>query len=78
MFDPPSPQDEVWKLPYQQELVKWRYFHSCAVHCLTLETTQIYMLTKVEYPLHPRVCKVMLEKKLLGAERMRYVISFYN
>ena len=24
------------------------------------------MLTEVEYPLHPRVCKKMLEKKLLG------------
>ncbi|GKA69320.1 putative ribonuclease H-like domain-containing protein [Tanacetum coccineum] len=26
----------------------------------------IYMLTEVKYPLPPRVCKVMLEKKLLG------------
>ncbi|GJU30840.1 hypothetical protein Tco_1174429 [Tanacetum coccineum] len=28
--------------------------------------THIYMLTEVKYPLPPRVCKAMLEKKLLG------------
>ncbi|GJY30584.1 hypothetical protein Tco_0414079 [Tanacetum coccineum] len=36
------------------------------VHCLTVEATHIYMLTEVKYPLPPRVCKAMLEKKLLG------------
>ncbi|GJZ77478.1 putative ribonuclease H-like domain-containing protein [Tanacetum coccineum] len=36
-------------------------------HCFgTVEAAHIYMLTEVKYPLPPRVCKAMLEKKLLG------------
>ncbi|GJU59895.1 putative ribonuclease H-like domain-containing protein [Tanacetum coccineum] len=66
MFDPPSEEDAIWKLPHQQQILNWRYFHSCSVHCLTLEAAHIYMLTEVKYPLPPRVCKAMLEKKLLG------------
>ncbi|GKC72589.1 hypothetical protein Tco_1118472 [Tanacetum coccineum] len=66
MFDPPSTEDAVWNLAHQQKVLSWRYFHSCVVHCLTLEAAHIYMLTEVKYPLPPRVCKVMLEKKLLG------------
>ncbi|GKB64292.1 hypothetical protein Tco_0920478 [Tanacetum coccineum] len=31
-----------------------------------MEAAHIYMLTEVKYPLPPRVCKAMLEKKLLG------------
>ncbi|GJU85860.1 hypothetical protein Tco_1293406 [Tanacetum coccineum] len=66
MFDPPSTEDAVWNLTHQQKVLSWRYFHSCVVHCLTLEAAHIYMLTEVKYPLPPRVCKAMLEKKLLG------------
>ncbi|GKE77149.1 hypothetical protein Tco_1543269, partial [Tanacetum coccineum] len=66
MFDPPSEEDVIWKLPHQQKVLSWRYFHSCAVHCLTLEAAHTYMLTEVKYPLPPSVCKAMLEKKLLG------------
>ena len=66
MFDPPSTENEVWKYVHQQQVVSWRYFSSCAVHYLTLEAVHIYMLTEVVYPQPPRVCKVMLEKKLLG------------
>ncbi|GJX39270.1 hypothetical protein Tco_0252573 [Tanacetum coccineum] len=66
MFDPPSEEDPIWKLPHQQQILNWRYFHSCSVHCLTVEAAHIYMLTEVKYPLPPRVCKAMLEKKLLG------------
>ncbi|GJR89035.1 hypothetical protein Tco_0213046 [Tanacetum coccineum] len=66
MFDPPYAENEFWKLAHQQQVVGWRYFSNCAVHCLSLETVDIYMLTDVVYPLPPRVCKAMLEKKLLG------------
>ncbi|GJR20692.1 hypothetical protein Tco_0969219 [Tanacetum coccineum] len=51
---------------YQQQILNWRYFHSCNLHCLTMEAAHIFMLTEVKYPLPPRVCKAMLEKKLLG------------
>ncbi|GJU11939.1 hypothetical protein Tco_1134335 [Tanacetum coccineum] len=41
-------------------------YEGCGVHCLTVEAAHIDMLTEVKYPLPPRVCKSMLEKKLLG------------
>ncbi|GJV08023.1 hypothetical protein Tco_1345679 [Tanacetum coccineum] len=47
------PEEEFERVP------SWRYFHS-------LEAAHIYMLTEVKYPLPHRVCKAMLEKKLLG------------
>ncbi|GJS39975.1 synaptobrevin, longin-like domain protein [Tanacetum coccineum] len=46
-----------------ERILNWRYFHSCNVHCLTVEAAHIYMLTEVKYPLPPRVYKAMLEKK---------------
>ncbi|GJU45756.1 hypothetical protein Tco_1203022 [Tanacetum coccineum] len=66
MFDLPSEEDAIWKLPHQQQILNWRYFNSCSVYCLTVEAAHIYMLTEVKYLLPPRVCKAMLEKKLLG------------
>ncbi|GKE74402.1 hypothetical protein Tco_1536443, partial [Tanacetum coccineum] len=62
MFDPPYIEDAVWSLTHQQKVLSWRYFHSCAVYCLTLEAAHIYMLTEVKYPLPSRVCQAMLEK----------------
>ncbi|GJW89632.1 putative ribonuclease H-like domain-containing protein [Tanacetum coccineum] len=66
MFDPPSVEDAIWSLTHQQKVLSWRYFHSCAVHYLTLEAAHIYMLTEVKYSLPSKVCQAMLEKKLLG------------
>ncbi|GJR15343.1 hypothetical protein Tco_0797995 [Tanacetum coccineum] len=66
MFDPPSTEDVVWSLTHQQKVLSWRYFHSCAVHCLTLEAAHIYMLTEVKYLLSSRVCQAILEKRLIG------------
>ncbi|GKD52496.1 hypothetical protein Tco_1281472, partial [Tanacetum coccineum] len=58
-----------------ERLLNWRYFHSCSVHCLTMEAAHIYMLTEVKYPLPPRVCKAMLEKKLLGDRKDESTMS---
>ncbi|GJR40104.1 hypothetical protein Tco_1215788 [Tanacetum coccineum] len=41
MFDPPSAEDAIWKFPHQQQILNWRYFHSCGVHCLTMEAAHI-------------------------------------
>ncbi|GJU19385.1 hypothetical protein Tco_1152727 [Tanacetum coccineum] len=75
MFDPPSEEDAIWKLPHQQQILNWRYFHSCSVHCLIVEAAHIYMLTEVKYSLPPRVCKAMLEKKLLGDRKDESTMS---
>ncbi|GJR50399.1 hypothetical protein Tco_1400920 [Tanacetum coccineum] len=66
MFDPPSTEDDVWRLTHQQMVLSWRYFHSCVVHYLTFEAAHIYMLTEVKYTSPSRVCQAMLEKKLIG------------
>ncbi|GJR22498.1 hypothetical protein Tco_0971025 [Tanacetum coccineum] len=43
--------DPVWNLPYQQKMLRWRYYDTCRVHCLTLESADIYMLTERRYPI---------------------------
>ncbi|GJZ53638.1 hypothetical protein Tco_0608523 [Tanacetum coccineum] len=65
MFDPPLSDDAIWSLPLQQKILNWRYYSSCAVHCLTLDASRIYMLADRKYPLSKDACQVMLQKKLL-------------
>ncbi|GJT56382.1 hypothetical protein Tco_0991436 [Tanacetum coccineum] len=65
MFDPPLSDDVIWSLPLQQKMIIWRYYPSCAVHCLTLDDTNIYMLADRKYPLLKDSCQVMLKMKLL-------------
>ncbi|GKE19928.1 hypothetical protein Tco_1431440 [Tanacetum coccineum] len=69
MFDPPLSTDHVWNLPYQQKMLRWRYYDTCRVHCLTLESTDIYMLTERRYPIPADVCQAMLDKKLQGDKK---------
>ncbi|GJW67481.1 putative reverse transcriptase domain-containing protein [Tanacetum coccineum] len=78
MFDPPSIEDAVWSLTHQQKVLSWRYFHSCVVHCLTLEAAHIYMLTEVKYPLPSRVCQAMLEKRLIGDRKDELANKLYG
>ncbi|GJU31521.1 putative ribonuclease H-like domain-containing protein [Tanacetum coccineum] len=65
MFDPPLNEDAIWSLPLQQKMISWRYYDKCAVHCLTLEASSIYMLADRKYPLSKDACQVMLKMKLL-------------
>ncbi|GKE13103.1 hypothetical protein Tco_1416654, partial [Tanacetum coccineum] len=55
MFDPPLSDDAIWGLQLQQKMINWRYYPSCAVHCLTLDDTT----------LSKDACQVMLKMKLL-------------
>ncbi|GJZ04466.1 hypothetical protein Tco_0537741 [Tanacetum coccineum] len=61
--------DHVWNLPYQQKMLRWRYYDTCRVHCLTLESADIYMLTERRYPIPADVCQAMLDKKLQGDKK---------
>ncbi|GJS59741.1 hypothetical protein Tco_0654525 [Tanacetum coccineum] len=65
MFDPPLNEDVIWSLPLQQKMVSWRYYDKCAVYCLTLEASTIYILADRKYPLSKDACHVMLKMKLL-------------
>ncbi|GJV73215.1 hypothetical protein Tco_1493210, partial [Tanacetum coccineum] len=69
MFDPPLSTDPVWNLPYQQKMLRWRYYDTCKVNCLTLESADIYMLTERRYPIPADVCQAMLDKKLQGDKK---------
>ncbi|GJS06059.1 retrovirus-related pol polyprotein from transposon TNT 1-94 [Tanacetum coccineum] len=65
MFDPPLSDDTIWSLPLQQKMINWRYYPSCAVHCLTLDASTIYMLADRKYHLSKDTFQVMLKMKLL-------------
>ncbi|GJV07139.1 hypothetical protein Tco_1344795 [Tanacetum coccineum] len=70
MFDEPLNTDAVWSLPGQQRIINWVYYDRCRVHCLNLESTEIYMLTERIYPLSAEVCNAMLNKKLQGGKEV--------
>ncbi|GJX14806.1 hypothetical protein Tco_0206564 [Tanacetum coccineum] len=64
MFEEPLSTDPIWSLLSQQRIISWRYYDSCRVHCLNLESMDIYMLIERKYPLSVEICKAMLDKKL--------------
>ncbi|GKE61403.1 hypothetical protein Tco_1511770 [Tanacetum coccineum] len=55
-------------LPLQQNIISWRYYDKCEVHCLTLEACSIYMLADRKYPLSKDAYQVMLKMKLLDGK----------
>ncbi|GJR23741.1 hypothetical protein Tco_0972268 [Tanacetum coccineum] len=68
MFEEPLSTDPIWSLLSQQKIISWRYYDSCRVHCLNLESMDIYMLIERKYPLSAEICKTMLDKKLQGGK----------
>ncbi|GKC22244.1 hypothetical protein Tco_1024394 [Tanacetum coccineum] len=65
MFDPPLSDDAIWSLPLQQRIINWRYYPTCDVHCITLDSSTIYMLVDRKYHLSKDAYQVMLKMKLL-------------
>ncbi|GJV46973.1 hypothetical protein Tco_1437185 [Tanacetum coccineum] len=68
MFEEPLSTDPIWSLLSQQRIISWRYYDTCRVHCLNLESMDIYMLIERKYPLSAEICKAMLDKKLQGGK----------
>ncbi|GKA15593.1 hypothetical protein Tco_0695340, partial [Tanacetum coccineum] len=68
MFEEPLSTDPIWSLLSQQRIISWRYYDTCRVHCLNLESMDIYMLVERKYPLSAEICKTMLDKKLQGGK----------
>ncbi|GKF25087.1 hypothetical protein Tco_0080981 [Tanacetum coccineum] len=68
MFEEPFGTYSIWSLPGQQRLICWRYYDACRVHCLNLESVDVYMLIERKYPLSAEVCKAMLDKKFQGGK----------
>ncbi|GJT77165.1 hypothetical protein Tco_1043890 [Tanacetum coccineum] len=65
MFEP-HVEDEIWKLQQRYQVLSWKLFDSCGVHCLSLQSGMIYMLVEKRYPLTPPTITDMLNKKLQG------------
>ncbi|GJV07935.1 putative ribonuclease H-like domain-containing protein [Tanacetum coccineum] len=61
MFEEPLSTDPIWSVLGQQRIISWRYYDTCRVHCLNLESMDIYMLIERKYPLSAEICKTMLE-----------------
>ncbi|GJV25688.1 hypothetical protein Tco_1378383 [Tanacetum coccineum] len=68
MFEEPLSTDPIWSVLGQQRIISWRYYDTCRVHCLNLESMDIYMLIERKYPLSAEICKAMLDKKLQGGK----------
>ncbi|GJR76827.1 hypothetical protein Tco_0089192 [Tanacetum coccineum] len=60
--------DPVWSVLSQKRIISWRYYDTCRVHCLNLESMDIYMLSERKYPLSAEVCQTMLKMKLLDGK----------
>ncbi|GKA37445.1 hypothetical protein Tco_0724010 [Tanacetum coccineum] len=68
MFDAPLSTDVIWSLPGQQRILVWTYYETSRVHCLNLDSAEIYMLIERKYPLSAHVCEAILNKKLQGGK----------
>ncbi|GJW58440.1 hypothetical protein Tco_0105171 [Tanacetum coccineum] len=68
MFEEPLSTDSIWSEIGQQKIISWRYYDTCRVHCLNLESMDVYMLSDRKYPLSAEVCKTMLKMKLLDGK----------
>ncbi|GJS00606.1 putative ribonuclease H-like domain-containing protein [Tanacetum coccineum] len=43
MFEEPLSTDFIWSEIGQQKIISWRYYDTCRVHCLNLESMDVYM-----------------------------------
>ncbi|GJV44357.1 hypothetical protein Tco_1428893 [Tanacetum coccineum] len=78
MFEEPLSTDSIWSEIGQQKIISWRYYDTCRVHCLNLESMDVYMLSEKKYPLSAEVCKTMLKMKLLDGKISEIAIDWLN
>ncbi|GKE55795.1 hypothetical protein Tco_1494980 [Tanacetum coccineum] len=57
MFEEPLSTDSIWSEIGQQKIISWRYYDTCRVHCLNLESMDVYMLSERKYPLSAELKK---------------------
>nr|GEX95162.1 hypothetical protein [Tanacetum cinerariifolium] len=64
MFKKPNVEANVWKDQKGKyglaKVKRWKFFESCGFHCLTLSTTQIFLLVQRMYPLTHFTLKQMI------------------
>ncbi|GJY26891.1 hypothetical protein Tco_0401617 [Tanacetum coccineum] len=67
MFEEPLSTDFIWSEIGQQKIISWRYYDTCRVHCLNLESMDVYMLSDRKYPLS---AEMSLNNDLRGLNRL--------
>ncbi|GJW39352.1 putative ribonuclease H-like domain-containing protein [Tanacetum coccineum] len=61
MFEEPLSTDSIWSEIEQQKIVSWRYYDTSRVHCLNLESMDVYLLSDRKYPLPAEIKPVSKE-----------------
>ncbi|GJT58523.1 reverse transcriptase domain-containing protein [Tanacetum coccineum] len=61
MFEEPLSTDSIWSELGQQKIISWRYYDTCRVHCLNLESMEVYMLSERKYPLSAEIVAMQEE-----------------
>ncbi|GJS99428.1 hypothetical protein Tco_0820598 [Tanacetum coccineum] len=64
MLFEPNEEDDIWKNQEGYTLIEWKYFDSCGVHSLLMDTVYIHMLVERKYPLTQTTLSRMLNGKL--------------
>ncbi|GKB42347.1 hypothetical protein Tco_0887289 [Tanacetum coccineum] len=66
MFEEPLSTDSIWSEIGQQKIVSWRYYDTSRVHCLNLESMDVYLLSDRKYPLSAIKLSKFVENEAFG------------
>ncbi|GJR69464.1 retrovirus-related pol polyprotein from transposon TNT 1-94 [Tanacetum coccineum] len=78
MFEEPLSTDSIWSELGQQKIISWRYYDTCRVHCLNLESMDVYMLSDRKYPLSAEFTMSNQHKDWLVQEQTALGKDFSN
>nr|GFB31008.1 hypothetical protein [Tanacetum cinerariifolium] len=59
---------QIFRADGLAKVVSWKLFESCGVHCVTLQSIQIYMLVEKMYPLTQHTLNQMLSNVKLQVD----------
>ncbi|GJW62139.1 putative ribonuclease H-like domain-containing protein [Tanacetum coccineum] len=78
MFEEPLSTYSIWSELGQQKIISWRYYDTCRVHCLNLESMEVYMLSERKYPLSAEFTMSNQHKDWLVQEQTALGKDFSN
>ncbi|GJU87431.1 hypothetical protein Tco_1294977 [Tanacetum coccineum] len=78
MFEEPLSTDSIWSEIEQQKIVSWRYYDTSRVHCLNLESMDVYLLSDRKYPLSAEFTMSNQHKDWLVQEQTALGKDFSN
>ncbi|GJX49571.1 hypothetical protein Tco_0276416 [Tanacetum coccineum] len=78
MFEEPLSTDSIWSEIEQQKILSWRYYDTSRVHCLNLESMDVYLLSDRKYPLPTEFTMSKQHKDWLVQEQTALGKDFSN